>query len=164
MKIKIIILTAIIALIPKIVQAEDFILPNSFSLEEQAMPDIKINEKEKKPVKVRNHKYNPEKTVKTDVSLTKFVKNYKYNYSQTLNSTIIALTEFNIEPLCYDSSRGHIKARLNTGKELFIMLLPSTEKMTHVRITPADGQYNISMDLIGDIFTNIERNLYSSVN
>lgn len=185
MKIKIVIIAVIFAIISQVAQAEDFMLPNSFIIDKNDLPAVEEKEQEnqtteqatvsktkkEKPVAVvnnieRNSGISPKRLtpVVTDISLTDLVRNFSYEYSKTLRSTMATLTQFNIKPVCYDSSRGQIKAELKTGKELFIILLPSQEKLTHVRITPADGRYNISKELVNDIFKNIERNLYSDIN
>ncbi len=176
MKFKIIILTGILTIFSHIAYAEDFILPQSFSIDQSELPQLEQSQSEQKvssektePAKtvfdsIRKTPQQPVKPVITDVSLTELVKNFSYDYSKTLRSTMQTLTQFNIKPLCYDSSKGQIRAELNTGKELFILLLPSRQELTHVRITPADGNYNISRELVNDIFKNIERNLYSDIN
>ena len=203
-------------LLPQIALAEDYMLPQSFSINEANLPKLQEPKKvssvqqEKAPdvglvtdfspeplrhpeeqgdegappLKKLGHSEQSEespnfqtkqilkqvqddiklKYVATDLSLTDLIRHFDYEYSKTLGSTMATLAQFDIKPLCYDSSKGQIRAKLNSGKEIFILLLPSQEKLTHVRITPADGNYDLSKGLIKDIFKNINRNLYSNVN
>ncbi len=129
--------------------AEGYMLPKSFSIKNTELTPVE----EKKP----------ETPVTVDISLISLIRNFEYDYASTFKSTLSTLLQFNIIPVDYDSARGWIKARSESGRELFILLLPSREKLTHVRITPADGRYDISAELVNDIFKAIERSLYSGV-
>ena len=194
MKLYIIILAGFLLLFPCIARAENYMLPKSFTIEKPApLPAYKTTEKQAKnmpvtvntievkqgkpdntasvsaispplPKNIKITSYNSSTSVETDISLTELIKNFNYSYPKTFRSTLTTLMQFNIKPVSYDSSKGEIKAKLATGKEIFILLLPSQEKLTHVRITPADGRYDISRELISQIFQTIERNLYSDVN
>lgn len=92
-------------------------------------------------------------------SLQYLVKSYAYSYANTLNATIISLSQTGITPVSCNTSKGQIIARLDSGKEIFILLVPYSEKLTSIRITPADGIYNLPMAIINQIFTAIEDNL-----
>ena len=184
MKIYIIILTGILLFLSNITYADDFILPKSFSIDKSNLSIIKDQQKIKPAIIIKNGKPdNTDNTVSvkhtqpikeslplntepviTNISLLSLIKNFNYDYSKTFKSVITTLNQFGIEIVSYDSSRGQINARLDSGRELFIMLLPSKETLTHVRITPADGRYNISTELVDKIFKNIDRNLYSDIN
>jgi len=181
MKINILILTAALIVIPNTVQAEDFMLPQSFSIDRDPPPAIEQHQQKSKVDKDEENKISSDsnvpsekikkesfpgsfKPVKTDISLAELIENFNYEYHKTLRSTMATLTQLKIKPMSYDSSKGQIRAELNSGKEIFILLLPSQEKLTHVRITPADGRYNISRELVSDIFRDIKRNLYSDIN
>ncbi len=173
-KARIVVLTGIFVLVSNVAYADEFMLPQSFSIDKYELPQPEETQSEEQAsIKtigiedvnaVSKKVYYKEKSFETNLSLLELVRNFSYDYSKTLRSTMAALTQFNIKPLCYDSSKGQITARLNSGRELFILLLPSQEKLTHVRITPADGRYNLSRELIDNIFKNIERNLYSDIN
>ncbi len=194
MKSYIIALTGFFLLFPNMARAEDYILPKTFSIEKPTMlPAYEVPEKqpentpvktspvevkqeksdntaavsvkqEQQPENVKTTSYNISAPVKTDISLTDLIKNFNYSYPKTFRSTMTTLMQFNIKPVSYDSSKGEIKAKLDSGKEIFILLLPSQKKLTYVRITPADGRYDISKELVSQIFKNLERNLYSDVN
>jgi len=92
-------------------------------------------------------------------SLTNLIKNYDCDYSGTLKSTIIALSTMGIATSSYNTEKGQILATLPSGKELFILVVPFNNNSTYVRITPADGNYNLPMATINTIFSNIQDNL-----
>ncbi|HBG47919.1 MAG TPA: hypothetical protein DDW90_00075 [Cyanobacteria bacterium UBA9971] len=92
-------------------------------------------------------------------SITNLIKNYESSYADTLKSTIIALSAMGIIPESYNTEKGQIIAKLPSGKEIFILLVPFKEDTTCVRITPTDGNYNISLYTINEIFSNIKENL-----
>lgn len=93
------------------------------------------------------------------VSLTNLVKSYKYSYTDTLQSTIISLSSLEITPVSYNTEKGQISAKLSSGKEIFILIVPFSENYTCVRITPTDGNYNLPMTTINQIFSAISDNL-----
>ena len=93
------------------------------------------------------------------VSLSNFIKGYNYSYSDTYVATLAALTSSNVELISYNSSKGTIKAKLSGGKMLYIVLIYSQPKSTQVRITPADGVYDLPDTLIEQIFGNIKLEL-----
>ena len=136
--------------------AEVYMLPKSFSVDKNNLPSIE------EPITMAPITYiKLKEPVMTNASLVNFVRNYECDYRSTLSSTLNTLVQANIMPVDYDSGRGQIRARLASGKELFILLLPSQAKLTHVRITPADGRYNVPPEMINDIFQGIGRNLIS---
>lgn len=98
------------------------------------------------------------KTNKT-ASLTNLIKNYEYAYADTLKSTIITLSSMGITPDSYNTERGQIIAKLPSGKEIFILVAPFKDTSSCVRITPTDGNYNLPMTTINEIFSNIGDNL-----
>ena len=158
MKIYTIILAGILILLSNTaLAAEEFMLPKSFSIIENDLPVLETEASQAQQQNTANY-------AATDISLIDFIRNFNYGYSKTFRLTMATLTQFDITPLFYDSSKGQIRAKFKSGKEIFILLLPSQEKLTHVRITPADGHYDFSKDLISNIFKNIDRNLYSDIN
>lgn len=92
-------------------------------------------------------------------SITNLIKNYESSYADTLKSTIIALSAMGITPDSYNTEKGQIIAKLQSGKEIFVLLVPFKEDSTCVRITPTDGIYNIPLNTINEIFSNINANL-----
>ena len=104
-------------------------------------------------------KANPFNNSNNATSLTNLIKNYESSYADTLKSTVIALSSMGIAPDSYNTERGQIIAKLPSGKEIFILLVPFKEDTTCVRITPTDGNYNISLYTINEIFSNIKENL-----
>lgn len=147
------VLAIVLIMVSTAVFAEEYMLPKSFSVKK---PELKSIEDKIKP-KVEK-KQEP---FLTDVSLADLVKNFEYDYESTFKHTLNTFSQLNITILKFDTERGHINARMDSGKELFIFILPSSEKLTHVRITPADGRYDISVQFIKNIFRTIERSLYS---
>jgi len=138
--------------------AEGYILPKSFKIKNTDLPPVEENIEPL--VKIDKLLQTP---AVTDISLANLVKSFEYDYASTFKSALNTLLLFDIVPCEYDSTRGQIKARLASGRELFVLVLPSDEKMTHIRITPADGRYDISVELVNNIFRAIGRNLYSGV-
>ncbi|OGI01162.1 MAG: hypothetical protein A2Y25_09020 [Candidatus Melainabacteria bacterium GWF2_37_15] len=129
-------------------------LPKSFSVDKNNLPSVE------EPITMAPITYiRLKEPVITNVSLINFIRNYEYDYKRTFSSTLNTLVQLNITPVDYDSGRGQIRARLSSGKELFIFLLPSQEKLTHVRITPADGRYNVPPEMINELFQGIGKNL-----
>jgi len=112
-------------------------------------------------VKVNYIQANPLKT-STAVSLSNLIKNYDFSYADTIKSTITSLSEMQIVPVSYNTENGQIIAKLDSGKELYILIVPYKENSTCVRITPADGNYNLPMATINEIFTAIGNNLQST--
>lgn len=120
------------------VHAEGYMLPKSFAIEKptvQTPPPV------------------------TKISLVNLVRTLKCDYSSAFMSTLGTLVDKGITLLEYDSTKGQIKARLASGRDLFILLLPSKEKLTYMRITPADGRYDIPVDTINQLFNDIDQNL-----
>ncbi len=152
------ILTLILIFVCSSALAEGYILPKSFKIKNTDLPPVEENIEP-----VVNVDKMPDVPAVTDVSLANLVKSFEYDYANTFKSTLNTLLLFDIVPSEYDSTRGQIKARLASGRELFILILPSDEKMTHIRITPADGRYDISLELVNNIFRAIDRSLYSGV-
>lgn len=182
-------LTIILALLCSAAYAEGYMLPKSFSVIKFDAPVIEqksanpVNKTtptasavqknsvpasnivssitQEKPQTVIKQQSIP---IKQDVSLTNLIKNYNYDYASTFKLTLNTLPQFNIIPLDCDSSKGQIRAKLaSTGKELFILLLPSNQNLTNVRITPADGNYNLPTGLVNQIFDAIGKNLQGGV-
>lgn len=149
-------LATTLSLICSAALAEGYMLPKSFSIKQNDLPPMEEKMREVKTTA-------PENTANTDISLTNLIQNYKYDYASTFKSTLNVLFQLDITPTEYDTNSGQIKARLASGKEIFILLLPSQEKLTHVRITPADGHYNIPVEVIYSIFKSLDRSLYSGV-
>ena len=104
-------------------------------------------------------KTNPIYKSNNATSITNLIKNYEYSYADTLKSTVIALSAMGITPDSYNTERGQIIAKLPSGKEIFVLLAPFNEGSTYVRITPTDGNYNIPINTINEIFSNINENL-----
>lgn len=151
-------LSLILILVCSTAYAEEFILPKSFSIDKNNLPVI-TTEGNIVTVSVKKQALTPA----TNISLGCLVKNFEYDYENTFNSTLSTLLQLNIIPVDFDSTRGQIRARLKSGKELFIFLLPSKAKMTHVRITPANGRYDIPTGLIDNIFKTLGQSLYIGV-
>ncbi|HSA07662.1 MAG TPA: hypothetical protein P5556_10850 [Candidatus Gastranaerophilales bacterium] len=172
-----VILVGILILSSQKTFAEEYMLPKSFSIEKSTISledlssqkpaqqiNITVKSASQTPQNIKQVTLIKKNAVVANISLTDLIQNFNDSYSKTLESTMTTLAQFNIEPLFYDSSKGQIKAKLISGKEIFILLLPSREKLTHVRITPADGRYNLSKELVSEIFINIQRNLYNDIN
>ena len=129
-----------------------------------AKTSIKNNNIKSSIIQTNSVKINP--TIKSNnaASLTSLIKNYKYPYADTLKSTITALSSMEITPESYNTERGQIIAKLPSGKEIFILLVPFNENSTCVRITPTDENYNLPMTSINEIFSNIKDNLSPNKN
>jgi hypothetical protein len=100
--------------------------------------------------------------VYNNISLTSLVKNYKYSYDDTLKSTMVSLLEAGLTPVSYNTDKGQIIARLSSGKEVFVLIVPFGNTYTCVRITPTDGNYNLPMNTINQVFSSIDLNLKSN--
>ena len=104
-------------------------------------------------------KTNSTNKVNNSVSLTNLIKNYRYTYADTLKSTITAFSSVGITLNSYNTERGQIIAKLPSGQEIFILVAPFNDNSTYVRVTPTDGNYNIPMTIINELFLNISNNL-----
>lgn len=94
-----------------------------------------------------------------NISLSDHIKQYNYKYLDTFISTIAVLSNSKITITTYNTSKGEIKARLSNNKELFILVTSLQDNLTQVRITPADGIYDIPVDNIKRILNNIKLEL-----
>lgn len=117
----------------------------------QTNPVVKTIKKEKKSEQVDK-----------SVSLKNLVKNYKNSYNDTLKSTVASLNIMGITIISYNTQKGQIIAKLPSGKEIFVLIVPFSAERTCVRITPVDGEYNLPGNTIEEIFSEIEAALYSS--
>lgn len=116
----------------------------------------KNNNAKSSTVQTNPIKINTANKANNSASLTNLIKNYECAYADTLKSTIIALSAMGITPESYNTERGQIVAKLPSGKEIFILVVPSNNgSSTNVRITPTDGNYNLPMITINEIFSNI---------
>jgi len=118
------------------------------------------NNNSAKSTVVRTNAVKPVTVNKSNnLSLTNLIKNYDCDYADTLKSTIISLSTMGITTSSYNTDKGQISAFLPSGKEIFILVVPFDNNSTYVRITPADGTYNLPMTTINTIFSNIQDNL-----
>ena len=134
------------------------------AVQKQSSSIITTNSAKNNNIKSNITQTNPIKTSSVNktnnaVSLTNLIKNYENSYSDTLKSTIIALSSMGITPDSYNTEKGQIIAKLPSGKEIFILVVPFNERQTCVRITPIDGNYNMPMIMINEIFSNIKDDL-----
>ena len=90
------------------------------------------------------------------ISLNDFIRSYDKDYSKVFISTLAAVSKMKLGISTFNSSRGEIRAKLQNSKELFIVIHPSDDKNTQVRITPANGIYDIDEDIAREIFKNIK--------
>ena len=130
----------------------------------QSAQQIKPANFVKAQVMIASKKNNTSNSLKSinSVSLTNLIKNYNFSYANTIKSTVTSLSEMQIIPVSYNTEKGQIIAKLASGKELFILIIPYKENYTCVRITPADGNYNLPMTTINEIFLTISNNLQST--
>lgn len=180
MKIRVLIVSVILCLCSQIAAADNFMIPKSFSAEikelqnaPQEKPPIvniispvvapvrsaSVNKQTSKPILMPKTAIPQLTTVPTTISLTELIRNYKYNYTKTLVSTLVTLEELNLGSIRFDSSKGQIIVSTPGGNDIFILLLPAQDNLTYVRITPADGQYRFSRELINNIFSRIASNI-----
>lgn len=92
-------------------------------------------------------------------SLSNLIKVYDSSYENTMKSTIISLAAMGISPDSYNTDKGQILAKLPSGQGIFILLVPLGDNSTTVRITPTDGNYNIPLNTVNAIFSDINSNL-----
>ncbi|EKE04577.1 MAG: hypothetical protein ACD_20C00047G0007 [uncultured bacterium] len=90
-----------------------------------------------------------------NISLSDCIKQYRYQYLDTFISTLAALSNSKINITSYNTSKGEIKAKLGNGKGLYILVNAPQSNMTQVRITPADGIYDIPAETISKLFEDI---------
>ena len=90
-----------------------------------------------------------------NISLSDCIKQYRYQYLDTFISTLAALSNSKINITSYNTSKGEIKAKLSNGKGLYILVNAPQSNMTQVRITPADGIYDIPAETISKLFEDI---------
>ena len=88
------------------------------------------------------------------ISLSNFIKNFNASYSSTFVATLYSLAESKVEIISFNSLEGKIYAKLYK-KDLYVLVNPINNKTTSVRITPADGVYNIPDTLIKVFFSNL---------
>lgn len=138
----------------------NFILPKSFKVNEQTNKTVQTKTIQTKPV-VKTVPVVKQEPPKTQVSLENLVKNYKNSYADTLKSTIVSLNMMGIKTTSYNTQKGQIIAKLPSGKEIFVLIVPFSENQTSIRITPANGEYNLPMDIINEIFSAVEDNLHT---
>jgi len=88
-------------------------------------------------------------------TLSNHIKSYQQPYLSVYMAALSALSN-NLTIVSYDSAKGVIKARARGGEELFILVASFQNNLTKVRITPADGIYDIPLDVINGIFEGIK--------
>jgi len=188
MRIYVVLMTFMVCLCPQIAAADNFMLPKSFSDDMKELQHVNIPTVNavSKPVHnivspqaepIRAASVSPPAntpqirtvmptltTVPTTISLTELIRNYKYDYFRTLVSILVSLEELNLGQIYFDSSKGQIFVSPANGKDIFILLLPSQDNLTSVRITPADGQYNINREMVNSIFSRIDHNISGEAN
>ncbi|OGI19762.1 MAG: hypothetical protein A2287_01705 [Candidatus Melainabacteria bacterium RIFOXYA12_FULL_32_12] len=102
---------------------------------------------------------NDEKSNTANISLLDCIKQYRYQYLDTFICTLAALSNAKIAVTSYNTSKGEIKAKLNDGKGLYILVVSTQSNMTQVRITPADGVYDIPTATTNKLFEGIRLEL-----
>lgn len=136
-----------------------FHLPKKLFIHDEA---IELKESEKESA-ITNKKTNINRDV--NVSLSDFIKSYPYGYSETLLSTLATIADLKVIELdSYNSAKGEIKAKLVNGKRLYIVIFPSNDKLTYVRVTPADGVYDIPDKFLDNFFRNLNLELIKTKN
>jgi len=92
-------------------------------------------------------------------SVQNLIKTYNNSYTNTFKAAIMAISTSGASPVSFNTSKGQIIAKLDSDKEILILIVPYSEKSTSIRITPADGNYNIPMSGIKKLFKAIDENL-----
>jgi len=126
---------------------------------QKAKPQVKT----KMPISIKPEK-NPVSNSNKALSLSHYIKNINSSYSNTFMIVLSALSDSKAEILSFNSMDGKIYARLSNHKNLYVLIHPVNSKITSVRITPADGIYNISDTFADSIFEKLDRTNFSGTN
>lgn len=94
------------------------------------------------------------------VSLTSLVRKYDLAYPEAFRSAVLALSDMQIPAENFNSATGQIVFRLKNRKEFFMLIAPFEQNASFIRITPADGDYAVSLESLDQIFSAISA--YSS--
>lgn len=97
--------------------------------------------------------------VTNDTSLTNHIREYKYRYLDTFIATLAVLSNSKLNITSYNTAKGEILASTITGKELYILVVSPQNNLTQVRITPADGVYDIPADTVKKLLDSIKLEL-----
>ncbi len=92
-------------------------------------------------------------------NLLDHLKAYDASYMEVYVNTIATLTDLDTKILSFNSEKGHINARISGDKEVFIIILPVNQKLTYIRVTPANGEYDLSQKFLSNFFTKIQSKL-----
>jgi len=101
-------------------------------------------------------------TLAANLSLNDYMQNFQYPYDKVFINTLAALSDLNFQITSFNSTKGEIFAKFKK-KELYIVISKTDNNKTLVRITPADGIYDISSDVTKEIFDNL-KNICSKKN
>ncbi len=92
-------------------------------------------------------------------NLLDHLKAFDASYMEVYINTIAVLSDLNTKVLSFNSEKGHINARLSEDKEVFIIILPVNQKLTYIRVTPSNGEYDLSQEFVSSFFTKVQSKL-----
>ncbi len=92
-------------------------------------------------------------------NLLDHLKAFDASYMEVYINTIAVLSDLDTNILSFNSEKGHIVARLSEEKEVFIIILPVNQKLTYIRVTPSNGEYDLSQDFVNSFFAQIQSKL-----
>ena len=94
-------------------------------------------------------------------SITNVIQYFNYPYDKVFSHLLGVLENSELELVSYDSQKGRIFSNYKGEKPIYITVSQYNSSNVMVKITPADGIYNIPAGVTDKIFAELNRSLYS---
>lgn len=95
----------------------------------------------------------PQDNVNTSVS--RHINYYQGSYDKVFMATVSTIEKSDINLVSFDSESGRIFCNYKGQKPMFVSVSEYNDKTVMVKVTPADGVYNLPSGEINRIFGNI---------
>ena len=82
-----------------------------------------------------------------------------FSYDKVYSHLLGIIDASDLEVISYDSATGRIFANYKKEKPIYITVSKYNSASVMVKITPADGVYNIPASVTDKIFTGLEKSL-----
>ena len=94
-------------------------------------------------------------------TITNLVQYFNYPYDKVFSHLIGIIDNSDLELVSYDSYSGRIFANYQYKKPVYITVSQYNSSNVLVKITPADGVYDLPASLTDKIFEELKRSLYT---
>ena len=94
-------------------------------------------------------------------SVTSVVQYFNYPYDKVFSHLLGVIENSDLELVSYDSQKGRIFSNYKGEKPIYITVSQYNSSNVMVKVTPADGIYNLPASLTDKLFADLNRSLYS---